>query len=93
MLKIKGSQATVATTSEVRRNLKTIFEEARTSRVFVTSDGELVGGIIGPEMMEILDEALADRELVEVSSRRLAEIRAGKQKLLDEDEFWAKAGL
>lgn len=93
MLVIKGSNAAVATTTEVRRNLKDILEQAKTARVYITSDGELVGGIVGADMMELLDEILADRELTRVAERRLKAIRSGEQKLLDEDEFWSRAGL
>jgi PHD/YefM family antitoxin component YafN of YafNO toxin-antitoxin module len=93
MLVIKGSNAAVATTTEVRRNLKDILEQAKTARVYITNDGELVGGIVGADMMELLDEILADRELTRVAERRLEAIRSGEQKLLDEDEFWSRAGL
>ncbi len=93
MLVIKGSNAAVATTTEVRRNLKDVLEQAKTARVYITNDGELVGGIVGADMMELLDEILADREMVRVAERRLEAIRSGEQKLLDEDEFWSHAGL
>ena len=93
MLVIKGSNAAVATTTEVRRNLKDVLEQAKTVRVYITSDGELVGGIVSADMMELLDEILADRELTRVAERRLEAIRSGKQKLLEEDEFWSRAGL
>jgi len=55
-----------------------MFEQSRTTRVYVTNDGELVGGIISPEMMQILDEVLADREAGEVAAERLAAIRSGE---------------
>lgn len=93
MLVIKGSNAAVATTTEVRRNLKDVLEQARTARVYVTNDGELVGGIISVEMMQLLDEVLADREMARVAEQRLAAIRAGEDSLLDEAEFWTRAGL
>jgi prevent-host-death family protein len=93
MLVIKGSNAAVATTTEVRRNLKDVLEQARTSRVYVTNDGELVGGIVSAEMMELLDEVLADREMARVAGQRLEAIHAGQDTLLDEDDFWTRAGL
>jgi prevent-host-death family protein len=93
MLVIKGSNAAVATTTEVRRNLKDVLEQAKTARVYITNDGELVGGIVSADMMELLDEVLADRELARVAERRLKAIRSGEQKLLDEDEFWSRVGL
>jgi prevent-host-death family protein len=93
MLVIKGSNAAVATTTEVRRNLKDVLEQAQTARVYVTNDGELVGGIVSAEMMELLDEILADREMSRVAEQRLSAIRSGEDKLLDEDEFWTRAGL
>lgn len=93
MLVIKGSNAAVATTTEVRRNLKDVLEQARTARVYVTNDGELVGGIVSAEMMEFLDEILSDREMALVAEQRLAAIRSGEDTLLDEDEFWTRAGL
>jgi PHD/YefM family antitoxin component YafN of YafNO toxin-antitoxin module len=93
MLVIKGSNAAVATTTEVRRNLKDVLEQAQTARVYVTNDGQLVGGIVSAEMMELLDEILADREMTRVAEQRLAAIRSGEDKLLDEDEFWTRAGL
>ncbi len=93
MLEIKSGSAAVATTTEVRRNLKAMFDRAKTTRVYVTNDGELVGGIVSPEMMDILDEALADREMVRIAGERLEEIRSGRQKLINEDEFWSRAGL
>lgn len=93
MLVIKGSNAAVATTTEVRRNLKDVLEQARTSRVYVTNDGELVGGIVSAEMMELLDEVLADREMARVAEQRLEAIHSGQDTLLDEDDFWTRAGL
>ncbi len=93
MLVISKGNAAVATTTEVRNNLKKMFDQAKSARVYVTNDGALVGGIVSPEMMEILDEALAEREMAAVAGNRLGEIRAGKQALLDEDEFWSRAGL
>jgi PHD/YefM family antitoxin component YafN of YafNO toxin-antitoxin module len=93
MLVIKGSNAAVATTTEVRRNLRDVLEQAKTSRVYVTNDGELVGGIVSAEMMELLDEVLSDREMTRVAEHRLTAIRSGEDRLLDEDEFWARAGL
>lgn len=93
MLVIKGRDAAVATASEVRRNLRKMFEQARTTRVYVTNDGELVGGIISPEMMEILDEVLADRAAGEIAAERLAAIRSGEARLVDENEFWNRAGV
>ncbi len=93
MLVISKGNAAVATTTEVRNNLKKMFDQAKSARVYVTNDGALVGGIVSPEMMEILDEALAEREMAAVAANRLGEIRAGKQALLDEDEFWSRAGL
>jgi hypothetical protein len=70
-----------------------MFDQAKSARVYVTNDGALVGGIVSPEMMEILDEALAEREMAAVAANRMGEIRAGKQALLGEDEFWSRAGL
>lgn len=93
MLVISKGNAAVATTTEVRNNLKKMFDQAKSARVYVTNDGALVGGIVSPEMMEILDEALAERDMAVVAGNRLGEIRAGKQALLDEDEFWSRAGL
>jgi prevent-host-death family protein len=93
MLVIKGSNAAVATTTEVRRNLRDVLEQARTSRVYVTNDGELVGGIVSAEMMELLDEVLADREMAGVAAQRLEAIHSGQDTLLDEDDFWTRAGL
>lgn len=93
MLVIKGSNAAVATTTEVRRNLKDVLEQARTSRVYVTNDGELVGGIVSAEMMELLDEVLADREMARVAEQRLEAIHSGEDTLVDEGDFWTRAGL
>jgi PHD/YefM family antitoxin component YafN of YafNO toxin-antitoxin module len=80
MLEIKSAGAAVATTTEVRRNLKAMFDRAKTTRVYVTNDGELVGGIVSPEMMEILDEALADREIVRIAGERLEAIRSAAMR-------------
>jgi PHD/YefM family antitoxin component YafN of YafNO toxin-antitoxin module len=88
---IRGGDAAVATTTEVRRNLKDVLEQARSTRVYVTNDGELVGGIISPELMEMLDELLADREMARVAEHRLNAIHRGEDALLDEDEFWSRA--
>jgi PHD/YefM family antitoxin component YafN of YafNO toxin-antitoxin module len=91
MLVIKGGDAAVATTTEVRRNLKDILQQARSTRVYVTNDGELVGGIISPELMELLDELLADREMARVAGARLAAAERDESRLLDEDDFWRRA--
>jgi PHD/YefM family antitoxin component YafN of YafNO toxin-antitoxin module len=93
MVLTNAGNAVIATTTEVRRNLKNVLEQAREKRVLVTSDGELVGGIVSPEMLEILDEALSDAYLVSVAEERFRALEEGRDELIDADEFWARFGV
>ena len=59
--------------------------------MYVTKDGQPIGGLISMAMMELLEEALADRQIGAVASRRLEALRAGADDLMDADDFFTKA--
>lgn len=43
------------------------------------------------ELMQILEEVLADTPLVLMAEARMADIRRGDAKLMDADDFFARA--
>lgn len=91
MLVIDAPGAAVLTTSEVKKDLPGTFKLAEERRIYVTADGRPIGGIVGMETMRLLEEFLPDLELFAVAASRLAAIRAGRDALLEEDEFQARA--
>jgi hypothetical protein len=91
MLVIDAPGAAVVTTSEVKKDLPGTFRLAKERRVYVTADGQPIGGIVGMETMQLLEEFLPDLELFAHATSRLAAIRRGDDVLLDEDDFRARA--
>jgi len=91
MLLIDTPGAAVVTISEVKKDLPGTFKLAKERRIYVTADGQPIGGIVGMETMQLLEEFLPDLELFAVATSRLAAIRAGEDVLLDEDDFRARA--
>ena len=59
--------------------------------MYVTKDGQPIGGLVSMEMMEILEEALADRQLAAIAAERFAAVKDGTDVMLDEKEFFARA--
>lgn len=62
MLVIKHPGAAVVTTTEAKRDLPGAFRVAEKMRVYVTKDGQPIGGLVSLEMMALLEQALAERE-------------------------------
>jgi hypothetical protein len=62
MLVIKHPGAAVVTTTEAKRDLPGTFKVAEQMRVYVTKDGQPIGGLVSLEMMALLEQALAERE-------------------------------
>jgi len=91
MLVITAPGAAVVTTTEVKRDIPGAFKVAEERRVYVTKDGQPIGGLVSMAMMELLEEALADRQIGAVAARRLEAIRAGDDDLIDADEFFTQA--
>ncbi|MEJ7810800.1 MAG: type II toxin-antitoxin system prevent-host-death family antitoxin [Gemmatimonadaceae bacterium] len=92
MFTVRGPRAAIATATELRRDVKGTFAEARErDRVYVTSDGKPLGMILSIEMGRLFDELLEERRLARIATDRLRAIRDGTDTLLDEDEFWAAA--
>jgi hypothetical protein len=91
MLVINAPGAAVVTTTEVKRDLPGTFKVAEERRVYVTKDGQPIGGIVSMAMMEFLEEALAERQMAKVAGERLEAVRAGSDELIDADDFFAKA--
>ncbi len=91
MLVITAPGAAVVTTTEVKRDIPGAFKVAEEHRVYVTKDGQPIGGLVSMAMMELLEEALADRQIGAVASRRLEALRAGADELMDADDFFTKA--
>lgn len=91
MLIIDAPGAAVVTTSEVKKDLPGTFKLAEERRIYVTADGRPIGGIVGMDIMRLLEEFLPDLELFAVAASRLAAIQVGQDTLLDEDDFRARA--
>ncbi|MDP1891567.1 MAG: hypothetical protein Q8K55_11805 [Gemmatimonadaceae bacterium] len=62
MLIINHPGAAVITTTEAKRDLPGTFKVAEKMRVYVTKDGQPIGGLVSLEMMALLEQALAERE-------------------------------
>lgn len=62
MLVIKQPGAAVVTTTEAKRDLPGAFKVAEKMRVYVTKDGQPIGGLVSLDMMSLLEQALAERE-------------------------------
>lgn len=61
MLVIKHPGAAVITTTEAKRDLPGTFKVAETLRVYVTKDGQPIGGLVSLEMMAVLERAIAEQ--------------------------------
>lgn len=62
MLVIKQPGAAVVTTTEAKRDLPGTFKVAEKLRVYVTKDGQPIGGLVSLEMMALLEQAIAERD-------------------------------
>lgn len=91
MFIVKGPEAAVTTTSELKKNLKQTLEAARHCQVYVTKDGKPIAAIISMEMVDVLNEALEDRYLARMAGARFDAAQSGKEELLSEEEFWSRA--
>ena len=91
MLVINAPGAAVATTTEVKRDIPGTFALAKERRVYVTKDGQPIGGIVSVAMMAVLEETLEDRRMAQVAGRRLKRIRSGEDDLLEADDFFAQS--
>jgi len=91
MLVINAPGAAVATTTEVKRDIPGAFALAKEHRVYVTKDGQPIGGIVSVAMMAVLEETLENRRMAQVAGRRLKRIRSGDDDLLEADDFFAQA--
>jgi len=90
MFETRGSAA-FATMGDLKNRLRETIEKAKDRPVFLLRDGEPVGGLVSMQMMEILQEALEDLYIADVARKRLDAARAGRDELLDEEEFWTEA--
>lgn len=61
MLVINQPGAAVVTTTEAKRDLPGTFKVAEKLRVYVTKDGQPIGGLVSLEMMALLEQAIADQ--------------------------------
>ena len=62
VLVINHPGAAVVTTTDAKRDLPGTFKVAEKMRVYVTRDGKPIGGLVSMEMMQLLEQALAERE-------------------------------
>lgn len=74
MFVIKAPGAAIVTTSEAKRDLPGTFKVAEQTRVYVTKDGQPIGGLVSMEMMALLEQALAERE-ARLARRRNVSVR------------------
>ena len=91
MLEINSPRARVATISEVRQKLRETFEQAREGVVYVVSNNETVGAVIGARHLELLEKALEREEnerMLAIAKARLEQLQADESGLMDEDDFW-----
>ena len=91
MLVINAPGAAVVTTTEVKRDVPGTFKVAESHRVYVTKDGQPIGGIVSVAMMEFLEEALSDRQMARIAARRHSAVVKGEDELLEADDFFAQA--
>jgi hypothetical protein len=91
MFIVNAPLAAVVTATELKQDVRGAFTVAEEHRVYVTKDGQPIGGLVSMELMEILEEALADRQLAAIAVERFAAVKAGTDVLLDEKEFFARA--
>lgn len=91
MFIVNAPLAAVVTATELKQDVRRAFAVAEEHRVYVTKDGQPIGGLVSMEMMEILEEALADRQLAALAAERFAAVKAGTDELLDEKAFLARA--
>ena len=61
MLVIQQPGAAVVTTTEAKRDLPGTFKVAEKLRVYVTKDGQPIGGLVSLEMMALLEQAIAEQ--------------------------------
>jgi hypothetical protein len=61
MLVINQPGAAVMTTTEAKRDLPGALRVAEKMRVYVTKDGQPIGGLVSMEMMSLLEQALFER--------------------------------
>ena len=93
VLDINSPNARVATISEIRNKLKETFDQAQERVVYVVSNNQKLGAVLGPKHLELLEEALereAEARMLAVAEARLKSLRDGDSDLLDEDEFWGE---
>ena len=91
MFSVKAPFAAVVTSTELKQDVRGAFKLAEAHRVYVTKDGQPIGGLISMKMMAILDEVLSDRRLGKIAAKRLAAIQAGRDTLIDEKDFFVQA--
>ena len=90
MLVINGP-ALVATTTEAKKDLPGMFREACHRPVYVTSDGQHVGGIVSPQDMALLEAARSNETLVAEAAERYERLTSGATRRLTPAEFHAEA--
>lgn len=91
MLVIDAPRAAVVSTTEVKKDVRGAFKTAESYRVYVTKDGQPIGGIISMAMMGILENALENLQMAGIATGRLAAVRTGADTLLDADDFFGQA--
>ena len=62
MFVINAPGAAIVTTSEAKRDIAGTFKVAEATRVYVTKDGQPIGGMVSMEMMALLEQSLAERD-------------------------------
>jgi hypothetical protein len=93
MLEINSPRASVATITEVRENLRETFETAQNKVVYVVSNNQKLGAVIGARHLELLEQALEreeDARMLAIAKARLERLKQDEAGLLDEDDFWEK---
>lgn len=93
MFTVKTPGTLVATISELKKHTREIIDAARLAPVVIVRDGQPVSSIISMELLQVLEEALEDRLLANVSAERLAAIQSGEEAPLEHDAFWAQVEL
>jgi hypothetical protein len=70
MLVIDAPRAAVVSTTEVKNDVRGAFKTAEEYRVYVTKDGQPIGGIISMAMMGILEDALENLQIAGIATDR-----------------------
>jgi len=90
MFTVRTPGTLVATISELKKHTRETVDAAKLAPVVIVRDGQPISTMISMELLEVLEEALEDRQLAKAAMDRLAAIEAGGEVPLEHGDFWAQ---